>query len=261
MTIRALIVDDERLGRSRIATLLKPHDDVLIAGECKNGTEAVLFINDNKPDLIFLDVQMPDLDGFGVLDQADLGYSPFIIFATAYDRYALRAFDVHAIDYLLKPFDEERFDAAVERARQQLQVRKTSDFNRKLTALLRDHHALPHDSDGSFEVKDRGRVHQIRADDVLWIQSESNYVHLHLKEGSFLYRSTMNETASSLDPQRFLRIHRSHIVNVAQVKSVRYLNRNNEFEFLLKNGHRLTSARSYRDRIAEYLEGTNLLDK
>jgi two-component system LytT family response regulator len=260
-TIRALIVDDERLARTRVVTLLEPHDDIHIAGECKNGTEAIEFINTNKPDLIFLDVQMPDMDGFAVLAHADLSYDPFVIFATAYDRYAIQAFDVHAVDYLLKPFDTERFDASLERARQQLRLRESSAFSQKLVGLVREHQGLPRDTAEVFEVRERGRVYTVNAADVYWFQADGNYLTIHLADRSYLHRMTMNDMAAALDPARFLRVHRSTIVNIVHVTDVRYLNRNNEFGFIFRDGRRVVSARSYRNSITEFLKHTRFLQK
>ena len=259
MAIRALIVDDERLARSRVQKLLETHDDIQVVGESRNGAEAIDAINTLKPDLIFLDVQMPDLDGFAVLAQADIAYAPFVIFATAFDRYALKAFDVHAVDYLLKPFDEERFDESLERARQQIKMRRTSEFNHRLLDLVRDYHGAPAGGDEVFEIKERSRFVNVAASDIFWVEADGNYVELHTKSSSHLYRTTMKTIADRLDPSRFLRIHRSFIVNVTHVKEVRYLNRNNEFEFRFRDGRSLTSARSYRDTILQFVKHTPLL--
>jgi len=257
--ISAVIVDDERLARTRVAKLLESHVDIEVIGECRNGTEAVEFINTRKPDLIFLDVQMPDMDGFAVLERADIRYSPFVIFATAYDQYALRAFDVHAIDYLLKPFDQDRFDASLTRAKKQLQLQETSELNHKLIALIRDYKGDDVEIDDVIHVRERGRTVALQPHDIVRVQSDGNYVTIHTDSAEYLHRMTMNSFQSGLDPKRFLRIHRTAIVNVAFVRSARYIGRNNEYEFTMRDGTRLTSGRTYKDSIATFLSHTRLL--
>lgn len=258
MKIRTVIVDDEPLARSRIVKLLREYDDIRITGQCRNGREAVDFIQRKQPELIFLDIQMPDMNGFQVISQLDLTYQPMIVFATAYDKYALKAFDVHAIDYLLKPFDKERFAEAMTRARQQIHLKKSSEFNRRLVDLLNDYNQTHQDFLGSFCLKEDGRLKSIPADEVYWIKAEGNYVILNLACQTHLYRATMNAIETQLDPQSFLRIHRSFIVNLRFIRKVKYL-QNNEYTFVLKNDCELTSGRSFKDKIVEALNHSPLL--
>jgi two-component system LytT family response regulator len=259
VTISAVIVDDERLARSRVARLLESHVDIEVIGECRNGTEAVEFINTRKPELIFLDVQMPDMDGFAVLDRADIKYNPFVIFATAYDQYALRAFDVHAIDYLLKPFDQDRFDESLAHARKQLRLQETSELEGKLLDLIRDYHGDAEGVDGAIHVREREKTVTIQPHDIVRVQSDGNYVTIFTEDHEYLHRITMNSFESDLDPKRFLRIHRSAIVNVAFVRKARYLGNNNEYEFTMRDGTKISSGRTYKDSIARFLSGTRLL--
>lgn len=258
--IAALIVDDERLARSRVAKLLASHDDIRVVGECRNGGEAVEFINSRKPDLIFLDVQMPDLDGFDVLARADLKYHPFVIFATAYDKYALRAFDVRAIDYLLKPFDQERFDASVMRAKEQIRLQRTAELSAKLIDLIKEHGEKTDIEPAVIDVESRGRQIRIDPVDIEWIRADGNYVTICANGKTYLHRATLTSMEQILDPARFLRIHRQHLVGVAHTQRVRYLNRNNEYEFIMRSGETLVSGRSYKTRVREFLRHTRLLD-
>lgn len=260
MTISAVIVDDERLARARVARLLESHVDIEVIGECRNGAEAVEFINTRKPELIFLDVQMPDMDGFAVLERANLKYNPFIIFATAYDQYALRAFDVHAIDYLLKPFDQERFDESLARAIRQLRLHETSELNSKLIDLIRDYHRETAGVVDTINVRERDKTVSIAPHDIVRVQSDGNYVTIYTEDREYLHRITMNAFESNLDPKRFLRVHRGAIVNVAFVRRARYIGRNNEYEFTMRDGTRIASGRTYKDRIARFLSHTKLLD-
>jgi len=258
MKLRTIVVDDEPLARSRIAKLLKDYDDIHLIGQCNNGKEAVELINKKRPDLIFLDIQMPDFDGFKVVSQLDLSHQPMIVFATAYDKYALKAFDVHAIAYLLNPFDKDRFGGASDRAKEQIKLKKSSDFNRKLLSLLNDYQQEKSNYTTSFCLKEGGRLITIQVDEVYWLETDGNYLVLNLENRDFLYRGTMNTIEAELDPEQFLRIHRSFLVNLVYVKKVRYLN-NSEYEFQLKNDKKLISSRSYKDKIVSDLADRNLI--
>ncbi len=250
--IRTLVVDDEPLARQRVVSLLKNHPEVQLIGECRNGEEAVEQINSKKPDLIFLDIEMPGLDGFGVVSNIDLKYKPFIIFATAYNQYALKAFNIHAIDYLLKPFDDERFDEALEIAKSQIKLKHTSDFNERLLTLVNEFNSQKDQYIRQFKVKLRGREKYISVEDLLYIEAEGNYLKLHHKEGRDLFRSTMSGIEKELNPNRFLRIHRSYFINTLFVKNIRYIS-NNEYKVLLKNDIEIISGRSYKEAIKSYL--------
>lgn len=248
--IRTLIVDDEYLARQRVVKLLETHDDVTIVGEARNAGEAVEMIQKLEPDLVFLDIQMPDQTGFDVVKK--LKKPPYIIFATAYDQYALKAFDVHALDYLLKPFDEERFAEALTQARKQLDLKKNAGFHDKLMGLLREYNTEPGQFRGQFEIKDRGRLYTVATHDITYIEAEGNYVALHTEKEKHLYRITMSALEEELNPAEFLRIHRSLLLNRHFVAECRYLN-NNEYQFRLKTGEKLLSGRSYRQAIQDYL--------
>jgi len=191
LQIRTLVVDDEPLARQRVISLLKNYSEIQVIGESRNGEEAVADIQSKKPDLIFLDIEMPGMDGFGVISNIDLNYKPFIIFATAYNQYALKAFNIHAIDYLLKPFDDERFDEALEIAKNQIKLRHSSQFNEKLIKLINDYNTEPEKYVRQFKIKLRGREKFIPTESIYYIEAEGNYLMLHHENGRDLFRSTM----------------------------------------------------------------------
>jgi two-component system LytT family response regulator len=244
--IRALIVDDEPLARRGIRVRLERASDVEIVGECANGPEAVAAIRDRSPDLVFLDVQMPGLDGFGVVEQVGVDRMPPVVFVTAYDAHALKAFDVHALDYLLKPIDDDRFDVAVDRARRRVYERAATGratAGRQLTA------ALAELRDRRILIKDRGRVVIVNEADVDWIEAEGDYVRVHTGGRGHLLRETMSAMADRLDPTRFARIHRSTIVNVSRIRELRP-HPNREYTVVLRDGTQLKLSRGYRDALA-----------
>ena len=244
--IRAVIVDDERLARKRIRRLLTPEADIEVLGECAGGREAVEFLARHEADLLFLDVQMPRLDGFGVLDALPPGRLPVVVFVTAYDEYAIRAFQVHAFDYILKPFDRARFTEALERARTQLGYLRGGRQADGLSALLDEVRARRKPT--RFPIKTADRVLFVNVDDIDRVQAADNYVCLHAGKESYLLRETMNSIESRLDPDRFVRIHRSTIVNTERIKELRPWF-HGEYVVLLTNGTELTLSRSYRDRL------------
>ena len=246
MTIRAAIVDDEPLARRRIRNLLKEASDVEVIAECANGKEAIeslVSFGVSPPDLLFLDIQMPELDGFDVLQTIGVGRVPVVIFVTAYDQFALRAFEAHALDYLLKPFDDERFGAALERARERVRQQQ-GDLNRRLQALLENVRG------------DRGYLRRlvvpsghrsvfVRTEQIDWIEAERNYVRIHVSGRAYLLRENLTRIASALDPAVFCRIHRSTIVNVERIQAVESL-LHGDYLVVLQDGTKLTSGRSYR---------------
>jgi two-component system LytT family response regulator len=246
--IRTLIVDDEPLARDRIRGLLHREADVEIIGECRDGLEAVATIRRERPALVFLDVQIPELDGFGVVNSLEEGEMPVTVFVTAYDQYALQAFEVHAVDYLLKPFDEDRFRKALDRARAAVGARNGgSGVNEKLLALLADLKAPPGHPE-RIVVKNAGRLFFLRADEIDWVESSGNYVNLHVGHESHLLRETMAGIESRLDPALFIRIHRTAIVKIDRIKELHPLF-HGEYEVVLRDGTRLTLSRGYRDRL------------
>ena len=249
--IRTVIVDDEPLARRGIRAQLKDEKDIEIISECRNGHEAVKTIAAESPDLVFLDVQMPELDGFGVLDAIGVERMPAVIFVTAYDRYALRAFEVHALDYLLKPFDDERFATAVQRARRQIKQKNIDDLSRRLQGLLDDLQASRKYVE-RLVVKSAGRIFFLSVAEIDWIEAADNYVRLHAGRESHLVRETMNSLEKKLDPDQFLRVHRSRIVNARKIKELQPLFRG-EYDIMLRDGTRLESGRGYRERIQKLL--------
>ncbi|HSG98929.1 MAG TPA: LytTR family DNA-binding domain-containing protein [candidate division Zixibacteria bacterium] len=222
--LRVIIVDDETPARRRMRSLLNELDDIAIVGECANGAEALAAIRELAPDLVFLDVQMPALDGFDVVMRLDENELPAVVFVTAYDQYALRAFDVNAVDYLLKPFDKERLVTAVGRARARAAQRERhseQDALRKLIAELRSERggavkAFP----DRLAIRDGGSITFVRVADIDWIESSHNYVTLHCGAERRLMRGSLKDLEKTLNPERFVRIHRSAIVNIDSIKEI-----------------------------------------
>jgi two-component system LytT family response regulator len=247
VSIRALIVDDEPLARERIRMLLDQEHDVEIVGECGNGTDALRGIEKLALDLVFLDVQMPELTGFEVLDRLDAARMPVIVFVTAYDQYALKAFEVCALDYLLKPFDRERFGRALGRARAELERRKSGQVNEQVLKLLAELNQSKQYVE-KLIVRAGGRVLFLRTDEVDWIEAAGNYVRLHAGKQDYLYRETMTKLEAQLNPERFARIHRSTIVNVERIKELQPWFRG-DYQVVLREGQKLTLSRSYRSRL------------
>ena len=250
--VRTLIVDDEPLARERIRHLLEEEADIEVVGECEDGVVALATISEQDPDLVFLDVQMPELDGFGLLGQLDPGRLPAIIFVTAHDQFALRAFEVHAIDYLLKPFDVERFQAALGRARQWLAKRGNENVDSRLAALLTELRPAAPKLQDRIAVKAAGRVILVKADEIDWVEAADNYVNLHVGSASHLLRETMNSFEQRLPTDRFLRISRSTIVNLDRVRELQPLF-HGEYAVILADGTRLSLSRGYRDRLSVLL--------
>ena len=260
--IRTLIVDDEVLARRRIRNLLRGRADFAVVGECANGHEALSAIRRHAPDLVFLDVQMPDLDGFGVLEGLTADQLPVIIFVTAYDQYAVRAFEFHALDYLLKPFDDERFEKTLGWARTQLEQQRFRQLSERMLALLEDHQGRSKSGSGKslaaprplsrLIVKSAGRVFFIRAEEIDWIEAEGYYARLHVGGKSHLLRETLTNLESQLDQNRFLRIHRSTIVNLERIRELQTQS-HGEFTVVLNDGAQLKLSRGYRDRLTTLL--------
>ncbi len=253
--IRTVIVDDEPLARRGIRAQLDDEEDIEIVSECRNGLEAVATIEAEAPDLVFLDVQMPELDGFGVLEAVGVDRMPVVIFVTAYDQYALRAFDVHALDYLLKPVDAERFASALQRARKQIERHSLQDLNQRLQNFLDDVQAKQKFTE-RVVIKSAGRIFFLNVEEIDWIEAADNYVRLHVGRDSHLLRETMNHLEKRLNPDRFLRIHRSRIINIRQIKELQPLFRG-EYDIMLQDGTRLESGRGYRDKLQRLFSGSS----
>jgi two-component system, LytTR family, response regulator len=247
--IRALIVDDEALARRRLRQFLAEVPDVEVVGECEDGRRAVALIKSATPDLLFLDVQMPLLDGFGVIREVGAGSIPAVIFVTAFDQFALRAFDAHALDYLLKPFGRERFMQAVGRARRQI---GEANVRARLDALIdelseRPRYAL------RLAVKARGRTVILQTDEIDWVGAADNYLELHAGAASYVVRETLSQLQSKLDPQKFVRIHRSTLVNVERIKEMRSLFAGDQV-VVLHDGTKLQASRTHRQRLMSLLD-------
>jgi len=248
-TTRVVIADDEPLARERLRMLLEGEPGLTIVAECSDGPSTIDAIRRTAPDLVFLDVQMPGGTGFDVVGALEHGPTPLFVFVTAFDKYALKAFDVHALDYLLKPFDRERFMQALARARQHLERPSDGDLRRRLLALVRDLEPSAPRPD-RFVIKSGGRVFFVRADEIDWIEAAGNYVKVHVGSDAHLLRETMNAVEAQLPRDTFYRIHRCHIVNIERVKELQPWF-NGEYVVLLRTGARLTLSRGYREKLQD----------
>jgi len=249
MKIRALIVDDEPLARQRIRLLGEDDPALEIIGECANGHDALAAIQQDPPDLLFLDVQMPEMDGFELLQQLPRERLPVVIFTTAYDQHAVRAFEAHALDYLLKPFKPERFKAAIARARDHLANQQASAAARGLLNLLAERQAtaLPIIQYlTKLTVKTEDKVIVLKTAEIDSIESAGNYIAVHIGKDAHITRDTLNALETQLDPDKFLRISRSAIVNLEHIKEIQPMFKG-EHILVLKNGKRLAMTRSLRD--------------
>jgi two-component system LytT family response regulator len=249
--IRTLIVDDEPLGRERIRTLLADDPEIEVTGECPDGRQAIAVIERYKPDLVFLDVQMPEVDGFGVLDAIAGERMPAIIFVTAYDRYAVQAFEVHALDYLLKSFDRERFQAALQRAKEEIRRSREGLLNERLVGLLEDLQTKQKRLT-RLVVKSAGRIVFLRVEEIDWVEAADNYVRVHAGHESHLMRETLQSLESRLNPAKFLRIHRSTLVNLDRIRELRPIF-HGDYLVKLNDGTELTLSRNYREKLLEPL--------
>ncbi len=253
MKIRVLIVDDEPLARERVRKLLEGVPEAECIGECPDGASAVEAIRRESPDLVLLDVQMPELDGFGVLAQITGARMPAIIFVTAHDQFALKAFEVHAVDYLLKPFDKERFKVALSRAVDQIRHHEAGELSQRLSALLAEVRPDPKPKHiDRLAIKSSGRVVIVKVADIDWVEAADNYVSLHVGNEQHLHRETMSSLESQLPSEKFMRISRSTIVNVDRIKELQPLF-HGEYAVILRNGTKLTLSRSYRDKLDELM--------
>ncbi len=257
--IQTLVVDDEPLAREGLRVLLERDPDVELVGECAEGRAALETIRDLEPDLVFLDVQMPEMDGFEVLAGLEPSEVPVVVFVTAYDEYALRAFEVHALDYLLKPFDDERFEAALDRAKSELERRDDAALGEKLAALLEDHGGERittgsgrAERDDRLMIRSSGRVQFVNVEEIDWVEAAGDYVRLHVGERSHLLRETMKNMEDRLDSERFVRVHRSTLVKLDHVKEV-VSSDAGSYEIVLADGTRRSLSRSGRRRLEEVL--------
>ena len=249
--IKALIADDEPLARKFIRRMLKDDREVEIVGECGNGRDAVAMIKTQSPDVVFLDVQMPKMNGFAVIEAVGFEQLPEIVFTTAYEHYAIRAFELHALDYLLKPFDQTRFRDAMKHAKERLNQRQHEDERLQIGALLESLKNQTQYLDRLI-IKADGRITFLSTREIDWIEADDKYVHLHTGKTARMVRQTLTGMESQLDPQKFLRIHRSAIVNLDRIKELQPLF-SGEHAVVMQDGTRLTLSRNYKDRLFELL--------
>jgi two-component system LytT family response regulator len=251
-TIRTVIADDERLAREKLRILLRSEVGVEIVSECQNANETIAACCDFKPDLLLLDIQMPDADGFRVLQQIPSDEKPIVIFTTAYGQYGVQAFEARALDYLMKPFDQERIHQAVERVRTEL----LKDYNYHLTDRLLERFSTAGQAvEKTMAIKARGHIVFLDPNDIDWIEAAANYVKLVVGKESYLLREGIGHIAERLDPARFVRIHRSTIVNARRIKELLPCE-NGEYIAILKNGKEFSCGRSYRDQLDKLLENS-----
>ena len=251
MSIRVVIADDEALAAEQIRDFLKKFDDCELVGVCSDGREAVQVIQDKKPDLLFLDIEMPELNGFQVLQEIQSGNVPVVVFVTAYDKYAIQAFEAHALDYLLKPFDFERFERTLVRAKKQILSSRNGELSEKLLAMLESRKSQPKFLD-RLAIKSRGRVIFLRTDEITWVEAAGNYLELHTGKESHLIREPISDFEQRLNPEQFIRIHRSCIVNLEFIKELQP-GFGGEYLVIMNDGQQLTASRGYRERLQQLL--------
>jgi len=250
--IHVLVADDEQPARQRLIDLLRRDDQVASVSEAADGETAVEMIQREKPDLLFLDVQMPELDGLGVIDAIGAADMPLTVFVTAYDQHAVRAFEASALDYLLKPFSDERFEAAMARVKTRLDERSMREFGQRVMKMVS---AVPSTAEKRLDrlvVKAGGTTRFIRVIDIDWIEAAGVYVTLHVGGKELLYRAALNDLAEKLDPRRFVRVHRSALINIESVVQLEPIS-HGEFEAVLKNGSRTRVSRTYRGQLEKRL--------
>jgi two-component system LytT family response regulator len=251
--VKTLVVDDEPLARALLVDLLKRDKDIEVIGECGNGTDALKAIRKMNPDIVFLDVQMPEMNGLAVLEKLQDQPIPIIVFVTAYDQYAIRAFDFHAVDYLLKPFSRPRFEKALGRAKEQAYARfPNDDLARQQISSLLDIYKSQSASIKRLFLKEKGRIVLLEPEQIDWVESDDKYVRIHSSNKSYLIRQTLNSLERELDPHLFARIHRSNIVNLTRVKELKPFF-NGEYILVLSDGKKLMLSRNYKTRFFEQL--------
>ena len=264
MTIRTLLVDDEKLAIQGLQLRLQPHEDVEIIGTCQNGREAIRAIKTEKPDLVFLDIQMPGFDGFSVVQGVMEIDPPLFVFVTAFQEHAIRAFEANAVNYLMKPVDEDKLADTIERVRQRLAEKKSSDEADRLRGVLsevapeaaQDIESEDTEAAGRYEklinVKDRGQIFRVEVDTIEHIEAAGDYMCIYTGDNSLILRETMKDLERRLDPRTFQRVHRSTIVNLDQVRQVKP-HTNGECFLVLDSGAEVKVSRSYRDVVARFV--------
>jgi two-component system LytT family response regulator len=240
------------LARKRIRQYLSTDPDIETIGECKNGSEAIKTISRLKPDLVFLDIQMPNLGGFEVVEAIGPKLMPAVVFVTAYDEFALRAFDINALDYLLKPFDEERLKRSIERAKASIKCALISDLDTRLQKLLKEINTAPK-YPKRLPVKSAQRTIFLPTEEINWIGAAGNYMELHMEHETHLIRERMSSLEEKLDPHKFVRVHRSTIVNIDRIKEL-YPLFNEDHLIILRDGTRLTLSRTYYHQVKSVMQ-------
>lgn len=251
MSIRVLLTDDEVLARERLRNLLQDEPDVEIVAECSDGSTAISLIRDEKPDLVFLDIQMPETDGFGVIAELGPDEMPLAIFVTAYDRYAMKAFEVHALDYLLKPVGKERLRESLDHARRQLTQPSNAAFHRRLVDMLQEMDSRRKTPE-RIVIKSDGEIVCLKPHEIDWAESAGNYVCLHVGAATHILRETITALESRLGQRQFLRVHRSTLVNVDRIKTLRP-SLYGDYAILLRDGTKLTLSRGFRENVLRRL--------
>jgi two-component system LytT family response regulator len=268
--IRALVVDDESLAREALLVMLDDDPEIEVVAECRNGREAVTAIREQSPDVVFLDIQMPEMDGFQVIEEVGAARMPVTVFVTAYDKHALRAFEAHALDYLLKPFDHDRFDDALHRAKTFVRQRKLSEVSESLFAVLQEMKLTTGEQPSEMDdvklgratqkgpidrvaIKSGGRVYFLKTEAIDWVEGAGDYLSLHSGSQTHLIRETMGNFHAKLDSQKFLRIHRSTIVNIERIEEIRPQFKG-DYVITLTGGKRLKASRGYRRELQQLLD-------
>ena len=253
--IRVLVADDELPARQRLIDLLQRDEQIASVTEAADGETAVAMIQSQHPDVLFLDVQMPELDGLGVIDAIGAAQMPLTVFVTAYDQHAIRAFEANALDYLLKPFSDERFEATMVRVKSRLDERSLREFGQRVMKMVSAAPAAPERRLDRLVVKSGGTTRFIRVIDIDWIEAAGVYVTLHVAGKELLYRAALNDLAEKLDPRRFVRVHRSALINIESVLQLEPIS-HGEFEAVLRDGSRPRVSRTYRGQLEKRLGQT-----
>jgi len=253
--IRVLVADDELPARQRLIDLLQRDEQIASIAEAADGETAVEMIQSQHPDVLFLDVQMPELDGLGVIDAVGAAQMPLTVFVTAYDQHAIRAFESNALDYLLKPFSDERFEATMVRVKSRLDERSLKEFGQRVMKMVSSAPVAPERRLDRLVVKSGGTTRFIRVIDIDWIEAAGVYVTLHVGGKELLYRAALNDLAEKLDPRRFVRVHRSALINIESVLQLEPIS-HGEFEAVLRDGSRTRVSRTYRGQLEKRLGQT-----
>lgn len=250
--ITAIIVDDEPLARHGLHDILVEEKDITVVAESKDGEEAVRHIRKYSPDVVFLDIQMPESNGFEVLDAIPKETMPLIIFVTAYDEFAVKAFSENALDYILKPFDSERVHSALHRVRTMLQMKERADYSKKILEIVKHYQSSQKYID-RIPIRNAGKISFVSVEDIIWIDAAADYINLHTSFGTSTIRESIGAMEEQLDPSKFIRIHRSTIVNLLFIRELRPMD-HGEYTALLRQGTILTVSRTYKKRLASMIK-------